>query len=513
MASLKLKNLPWLDLPLQKKLVSGSTGKILLMLGILSIGFWQLHFRSLVKQGALPAQNYSIDNTGIIPPLRAFTYFYYYLGLYPLSNSVKPTVFGRQGAEDLIQQHGSTLIMEESNSIRWGDHGRIWLYWLEAVRKGRYREDLSLLPSQQVFWTLSLILLWSVCWWLHVPVLGLFLVIFLGSNPLSIHELYVRENAFGLPGAIAVFVLALHFPWIIKTKESLPFYLLAGVAIITAVLLGTVRQIRLENALIAISALTLYTFLRSYSKRQRVVVVGLFLLMFGLTMKGWEAYFERKFNQATDVVKAHGGVPYNGPVDRYHMFWHPIWCGLGDFDRKYGYVWSDNEGARFAEPFLKKYIEEHPDEFPEEEGVCHDKDCRYVRTIFDFNQYRTIIRDKVLHDIRKDPLWYAGILARRAKRILFESTPVRASIGSGVLTLPYHGLMLPFLMGFLIYVRKWRWLGWVLFTRPLALPAFAVFSGRGNVYLPIFPQITAALLCAWIVEAVWAWRKHERSKR
>ena len=28
-----------------------------------------------------------------------------------------------------------------------------------------------------------------------------------------------------------------------------------------------------------------------------------------------------------------------------HAFWYPVFCGLGDFDTKYGYEWNDRVGA------------------------------------------------------------------------------------------------------------------------------------------------------------------------
>ena len=54
---------------------------------------------------------------------------------------------------------------------------------------------------------------------------------------------------------------------------------------------------------------------------------------------------------------------------------------------------------------------------------------KYYRTPYELPHYEEVIRDKVLGDIRRDPVWYLGILWKRAGRILTETSPVRLAAG------------------------------------------------------------------------------------
>lgn len=71
----------------------------------------------------------------------------------------------------------------------------------------------------------------------------------------------------------------------------------------------------------------------------------------------------------------------------HHDVWQPLWEGLGDFDRVKGYVWNDVDAeivaVRGGAPALWT---------PQSEDV---------------------FRQQVLRDIRSDPAWFTGILARR----------------------------------------------------------------------------------------------------
>jgi hypothetical protein len=74
-----------------------------------------------------------------------------------------------------------------------------------------------------------------------------------------------------------------------------------------------------------------------------------------------------------------------------HAFWLGIWSGLGDFDRTKGYRWRDRSAGAAIEAaggpaFTHSYYDERGEPY---------------------------LRRLVLDDIRKDPLWYAGILAQR----------------------------------------------------------------------------------------------------
>jgi hypothetical protein len=78
-------------------------------------------------------------------------------------------------------------------------------------------------------------------------------------------------------------------------------------------------------------------------------------------------------------------------VPQHHPVWFNLWIGLGDFDRTKGYVWEDGVASAVL--------------------VRHGG-SPIGRSLLD-PANEVILRDLMLADVRADPLWYAGILARR----------------------------------------------------------------------------------------------------
>ena len=87
---------------------------------------------------------------------------------------------------------------------------------------------------------------------------------------------------------------------------------------------------------------------------------------------------------AERTARAYGSAS----VTLRHRPWLSLWEGLGDFDRTRGYEWRDAAARRFAA----------------EEGGGRLLSPRSER----------LFREKVLRDVRQDPLWYASILGKRA---------------------------------------------------------------------------------------------------
>ena len=70
-----------------------------------------------------------------------------------------------------------------------------------------------------------------------------------------------------------------------------------------------------------------------------------------------------------------------------HETWAAIWEGLGDFDRTHGHAWSD----------------------PVAEDFVRARGAPGLTT----PEAQAVLRRQVLSDVREDPAWYLGILARR----------------------------------------------------------------------------------------------------
>lgn len=75
--------------------------------------------------------------------------------------------------------------------------------------------------------------------------------------------------------------------------------------------------------------------------------------------------------------------------------WQPLWEGLGDFDREKGHAWSDAAAQDAVEAAGGRKLWT-----PRSEAI---------------------LRESVLRDIRDDPAWYAGILARRVVAVVLQT--------------------------------------------------------------------------------------------
>ena len=203
---------------------------------------------------------------------------------------------------------------------------------------------------------------------------------------------------------------------------------------------------------VLVSVLLACLFLAGTSGGRRLAVAAASSASFTGVTQGWGMWFDAKFDQAWKVAAAAGGHPYNGPRDHAHAFWHPIWCGLGDFDTTHRYAWADDGAARYAHPILRDIYGVPVPEWDGGDwayyGTFWDAGRRYYKMPYEMPHYAEVLRDKVLGDIAEDPGWYAGILGRRAWRLLTETAPVRVAAGAAYVTLPVVGpLHLPVVGG------------------------------------------------------------------
>jgi tetratricopeptide (TPR) repeat protein len=265
---------------------------------------------------------------------------------------------------------------------------------------------------------------------------------------------------------------------------------------------------------VIVAAAAVYLTVVRLSLWFRLVLVALLGSAFFWTSAAWTRHFEGKFREAYNVVKAAGGHTYDGPRYRHHFFWHALWCGLGDFDDKYGYYWSDMAAFRYAWPIMQRRGFQ-ADGFPPDRadeldtltlGVYWDKARLYARTPFETREFVEIVRNKVLYDIVTDPLWYASILRRRAARLLHEVTPPSFALGNGVsVSLPgraiwgYLGLAV--VVGAIV-TRNWFHLKLLAFTLPLSFTALAVYSGRGTVYYSVLHLVAFAIAAVGLRHAL-----------
>jgi hypothetical protein len=425
-----------------------------------------------------------------------FLYFLYYLGLYPVvANDGHARMrdepgyrkFSRESAQRVVAETGDTLAMETRQTIRAGEMGRGLLYLPYAIWTGSARNP-SLAPTHAVAFTLALGALFAAFWWARDPVLGAASVALLGSNPYQLAEVHAIQNVFGWTITTGLLALALTVP-LLRSRGGRRWAWLAP--LLVGALLGTVRQIRPEPVTILASTAAACLTLARASWIRRVALAVLLVATFSLSSRLWLAYFDHKFEQARQVVAAAGGSVYAGPRDRYHMFWHPFWCGLGDFGQDRGYLWWDRAAYRYAVPLVRARYEK----------IGREPDWRFI--VWD-PVYNEVLAAKIRDDITHHPFWYAGVLARRVGRVLTWTSPVRFSLGAHWVTLPWNGLAVLPLVALLALTRSWALLKTALFPLGSSLSAILIFSGTipGQTYSGWFHLVGAAIVLAAVVEAL-----------
>ena len=153
-----------------------------------------------------------------------------------------------------------------------------------------------------------------------------------------------------------------------------------------------------------------YLFYRGASLPKRGVMIAALFVATSVGNRVWDGYFSHKIQESYDFVLEAGGTPFPVERDLHHMFWHPMWCGLGDFDTKYGYEWNDYIAFKYAKPIM---VEEKGLEFPLSRpkkfddgmvyGYFYDEQDRYYKTLWEFPEIHEILKEKVVHDVTNDP--------------------------------------------------------------------------------------------------------------
>jgi len=238
-----------------------------------------------------------------------------------------------------------------------------------------------------------------------------------------------------------------------------------------------------------VSLLILYVFTEHYRLVYKSLFVILLFTNFIISRNLVFNYFNNKFDRANEIVLNKGGNPYIYPRTQGHKIWHPIFCGLGDFDKKYGYEWNDKVAYKYAIPILKEKYNinvNYSNQYYTDD--YYDSQKMYYIKFDEIPEYEQIMKDKVVSDIKSDPGWYISILLRRVVRILTVTLPV-----------PYAGwLILPIV--FVLFRRKEKvFLKMILISMPLSLTPLLIFSGGNATFNSFFPYILVSILVSEII--------------
>lgn len=425
-----------------------------------------------------------------------FLYFFYYLGLFPVVSDAEK-VYSEEGAAAIIEEKGETLMMEYGHWSRLGESARIWAFlpdaWLRQTAK-----DPSITLFNSLFFLTGLLLVFAAFWRAGLPLIGFLLVLFIGSNPFYLFETYANQNIFSLSTSVALILLALYLP-VIFSQERKSEWL---IAVFAGVLIGFACNVRAENLPVIVSCVLVLAMHLNYSVGKKLLYIALLVLSYYATDKGIKQHFDRHFEEAYAVVEEAGGHPYTGDKIESHRFWHPVFCGLGDYDRKYGYEWNDIVAYKYAIPVLKeKYnldLNYSGDKYYLDQ--YYDADSLYYVKFDEIDAYEQVMKEKVLGDINRDPFWYIDILLKRVNRILDHTSPV--GYGFGYLDIRGVGWLIIPLLLLLVWLKQWNYLKILIFTMPLLATSLIIYSKGESTYSSPYHLIMLAVIISFVAEGV-----------
>ena len=397
-----------------------------LLLSVLStIPVWQSSF---FASGITLDATYTI-NSGYGSPEPKLGYFFFEHGLYPVYiDEDIPQDISVNEAFDVAIDKGSKFIHVGG---KW-DNLFIYSYWLDIFLGGDIYNPEHY-TAGYIGFSLTLMVLYLSLWLCRLELPGFLAVLILGSNPSQLISLYFENNVFGWPMIIGLIITAIHIPIVFCEAFRHRLRWLFAAAVLSGVLFGIFHHMRAECVTVLPAVIVLYLFLKNLEFVKKLLLISALLLCFLTVQQSLVGYFSQKTDTAEKIViKAGGLLHLNGQHLINHSPWVPIWMGLGDFDDKYGYVWSDSAAYIYGWTQINNKF------FPNKRWK--HKYWRYMEALPEFQQ---TMRAKVISDITNDPIWYATILIKRLQLIIFENTPPRIAFGAHSIDL---GLLLTLLI-------------------------------------------------------------------
>ncbi len=397
----------------------------LLVFGLIALFLWQ--FSLFFTSPGMGLEAHRLDASSGVHRQDKFLYFYYYLGYFPVA-SMRPNRtldYSPEGARREVEQFGEYLVTEYGHTTRYGELGKTFLLMPGAWLAGT-PAVASFTPTNVLCFWIALAVTWVGFLRQGFPVLGGALVLLFGSNPFQLYEVYLHNNVFGFPISIGLILLTLHLPMLLdRPVGPVRFWL---TPVFCGVLLASIRQVRSEPVALLAGCGLAYLFLSRTPWWKKRSLLVLLLISLQVTSVGWKALFGHKIEQARAFVTQAGSEPFPGPREQHHTIAHPVWCGLGDFDTRYGYAFDDRVAWRYALPILRS---EYGVDAPPYEGQAYfypnefwDERQFYYKTPEELPHYYEVLQRKMVHDMTTDPLWYLEILAKRALRILSRTSEV-----------------------------------------------------------------------------------------
>lgn len=461
-----------------RSFLEAKKGLLIILLSIIFANFLVYNFTNHVS---IPNIQHRGDASGFSHKFaKHFAYFHYYTGDFPLATLNEDLKYSKEDAFKEIEENGESLIMEYMHWSRLGENARIWAFLPNSILAGS-PENPSIKLFNMLVFTLSLIVLYLGFWRLQKVYFGLLLVVLINLTPFYLYEVYNNENLFGIIGATFFLVLGLNVFSIYK-KENL--YLNILLIAISGSIIGFFSEFRNEISMVLLSLILISILSKQKNIFLKLTIAAVGVGAFYLTKNAISNHFQQKFEKTITLVEEAGGHPYTWSTIPGHRLWHPIFCGLGDFDNKYGFEWNDKVAYRYAMPILTEEYGmdlEYSDKYHLDN--YYDENKLYYIKFDEIDEYEQIIKEKVISQIQSDPFWYVTIVVKRIFRTMSSTIP-----------LPFMGWGLFFLIYYFAKQKKWADLYLLIVSLPLSATSIIVYSGRGATYNSVFVYFVIVFL-------------------
>lgn len=434
-----------------------------------------------------------------------FVYFYHYKDLFPLATVDSTKEYSHEGATKSLINRPKDLRMEWGHWARFGESARIWLYMPHIWLTGDI-EKPEIIIANTLILILALVSIWLSILNIGRPLLGIFLVLAMGFSPFILYETYHNNNIFGTLASISVILFSLHVSLFEKRKFR---WSMLVIPVLSGIIVGFMHQVRAEILAMTLSPLVVYATSGTLMRWKKVVFSGVFLLTLFLSSKSIRSYFDVTLDKTIEIVEQVGGTPFLGGRTMVHPFWHPMYCGLGDYDKKYGLVLHDTAVYNFALPILRQQSGlklKYPGKTPYEMDEFYDTRELYYKKVETIPGFEDIVRTRFLELVASDPGWYIVILSKRTIDFLFNLSPMGVSI-SEVVEVPYSGWISLLLLSSMLIAKQEFWVKYLLFTYPLGSSVILVYSAYNNSYQSIFHFFGFALVLYYLLYLLIDWCK------
>lgn len=438
---------------------------------------------------------------------RLFFYFYYYLDLLPVTSSVNPTTFSREGAKTFVREFGRSLANDLNKPCslgRAGDWGK-FLLLLPSAWESRNAIAPSTVRATSFLFKLSLVGVLAAAFLTRRYALGLLLVILIGSYRFQIYEAHFRNNVFSISITTCLFLLALNFRFLCRNASKQVTGDLA-LAALSGIVLACSGVVRGDSLPMSLSVLAVY-ILSGQRIRRILALSTVFLTSLLITTKSFEIYFNHKVAEAHKFVRDAGGTIRAGTTLAHHPVWHPIAAGLGDFGTNRGFVWDDTIIFKNALPLInQKYNRkfEWKGYFYVEPGMAEHE---WVKPEA-MPEYVEVVREMVISTIMNDPWWYVEVLKKRWQKLEYTFSTVRITSATDSYPFPLSKwIFCPILIA-CVLARRLDRLKLVAFSLPTCFVPLFITTIQGSANYAISHLVAAAVgveSCLFI--AYWLYLK------